>query len=671
MSDRPVVHPRLRSDLACVVTPGRTRAQRMVIDEISGRFSRISERAWTLLNSGVAEPTLWQQAAGAGWLRTRTESTQPRFSPLVFRIPLGSIDRVAAWLAPRTDILFSSTAILCWSLLMAAAMLISISSREQWMDAVVRMPVFVAQLHPLALAAVFVMTKLIHELSHAIACRRVGARCGEIGVLVMCGMPCPYCDVTDVWRVPRAASRCGVMLAGIYVELIVASLAMLGWYASRDPGWQLFFVYVILVCGVSTLVFNANPLMRYDGYHALGDLVGSVNLRGEAREAASRFIDRVVGGRGSNRTFRQSRRVYWLAIYHAASSVYRVFIAVAIASLVVYLFAAIHLRPIAVVFVAVAFFVAVLRSVKKLGGVMSGAGRWSSLPSWRRHLSVLAMVASVVAVLFTPLPRYRHLLGRIEAADAVTVYVHQAGTIHHVDAEIGSLVTAGQRLLSIDNPDAVLDSLRMRSQYRLASLSRQNSDRSALDRRNDAKHWEILKASEAAMQSRWQAAERREFQNQVLAPVTGIVLPPDANEPLAVARTDSDDSSQSLLRMQGLGALASGAWCRISPTRSRRIALSIDARDYQHLAVGNRVAIHQAGGTATVDWSQIDSFSPAVAETSSVTNAAFFQATCPLARVDDEPFFGSIGTQCEVVVHLGNRSLAGDLADGFKVWLRG
>ena len=55
------------------------------------------------------------------------------------------------------------------------------------------------------LAAVFVATKIVHELSHAVMCRRLGSRCGDVGILLLVGIPCPYCDVTEIWRQPSAS----------------------------------------------------------------------------------------------------------------------------------------------------------------------------------------------------------------------------------------------------------------------------------------------------------------------------------------------------------------------------------------------------------------------------------------------------------------------------------
>ncbi len=559
---------------------------------------------------------------------------------------------------------------------MMGSLVVLLSSQDQWLDAISKMPTYVTRLHPLALAMVFVFTKVLHELSHAIVCRRAGARCGEVGVIIMCGVPCPYCDVTDVWRVPSVLSRCGVMLAGIYIELVIASLSVVGWMVSRDPTWQLFFAYVMLVCGVSTLLFNANPLMRYDGYHVLSDLLGSTNLRSESRDAITRFVDRALGGPGAGRTLRQSRRTYALAIYSFVASIYRGFIVVAISLLLVHLLSYVHLQTTAMVFVVTGILVSLAKSIIKLFDVARGTGRWSAFPRWRRTAGVFLTLLAIIGFVFVPLPRYRRLTGRIEPADAVAVYVNQAGTIDRVEAEIGTLVTAGQRLVTIDNPDVVLESVKLQGQLRLATLRRQSAERSALDHPEAARHWEVLRASESATRDRVDAMRERELQQHILAPVSGIVLHAEDSERMSVAMTSGKSARHEhvaavrLAMLQGMGASAAGAWCRISPDRARQLVLLMDAKDYQSIRIGSRVVVNESQGTSGVYETRIGSCSTIARDVNSVTNEAYYEVTCPLRRVEDAEFVATTGAQVDAVIRMDSRSLAEEMMDWLMVWLR-
>jgi putative peptide zinc metalloprotease protein len=594
--------PRLRTDLGTIVSGVGSRAHRVVVDEISGRFSRVSDRVWKLLKSNEAEPSMWQEATTAGWVRERTKAAKVPFSILSIRVSLGSIDRFATWLAPRTGWLFSAQAVLVWGCFVFASLLVFLSSREQWAAAVYSIPKFLQQVNPVALAGIFVCTKLVHECAHAIVCRRVGARCGDVGVLVLCGMPCPYCDVTDVWRVPNAASRCAVMFAGIYVELVIAAFSVFGWVLSHDPAWQLFFVYVMLVCGVSTLLFNANPLMRYDGYYILSDLVGTTNLRTLSREAWLRLVVRVVGGPGDGRTFAQSLRTYAFAFYHVLASMYRVLIAVAITSLVIQWSSYINLRPVAVVLVVLAMASSGNQMTRRLVGVVQGTGMWSKFPRWRRVASVGTLVVIVASLIFVPFPRYRRVEGRVEASEVVVAYVTNGGIVDTVDAEVGAIVEAGQRLATIRNPEVQFETLRLEGQLRLASLRRQASERSALDRPEASRQWEILRAAESATVTSVDSARLKEQHNAIVASVGGMVLPPvlrakqrelSPAEPNSGSLPSHLNSVEHLASLDGLGVESDDEWCRISPSRARRVLFHLSSEDFQHVNILDKLRVRE------------------------------------------------------------------------------
>ena len=121
----------------------------------------------------------------------------------------------------------------------------------------------------LALGAV----KILHELGHAFACRSIGRDCHELGVMLLAFVPCLYCNVSDAWMEPNRWKRMLVSSAGIYVEMLIATLCVPLWLLSHDGPMQAFWFSMITICSVNTLLVNGNPLLRYDGYYVLSDLV--------------------------------------------------------------------------------------------------------------------------------------------------------------------------------------------------------------------------------------------------------------------------------------------------------------------------------------------------------------------------------------------------------------
>ena len=114
-----------------------------------------------------------------------------------------------------------------------------------------------------ALAAV----KVVHEFGHALSCKAFGGEVHEMGALFLCLSPALYCNVSDAWTLPNKWHRIIISAAGIYVELIIAAIATFVWWNTpTQPFVNNMALSLMVVCSVSTVVFNANPLMRYDGY---------------------------------------------------------------------------------------------------------------------------------------------------------------------------------------------------------------------------------------------------------------------------------------------------------------------------------------------------------------------------------------------------------------------
>jgi putative peptide zinc metalloprotease protein len=135
---------------------------------------------------------------------------------------------------------------------------------------------------PLWLAAI-AGVKILHELGHALTARHFGARPQEMGVLLLAGAPALYCDVSDAWRLPSRWQRMAVSSAGMAVELVIAAMALLVWQHATPSPLSTLCLSLVIVCSVGTLVVNANPLLRYDGYYLLSDWLETPNLAGRAR----------------------------------------------------------------------------------------------------------------------------------------------------------------------------------------------------------------------------------------------------------------------------------------------------------------------------------------------------------------------------------------------------
>lgn len=681
--------PVLRSDLQVVPLSGDRDC--MVIDDITGRFSRTKRDVWARIRSWSSETprnahdeqaqTLWQQASTAGWTRSRAGGRRPRWSPLSIKLPVASIDPIAQRLVGYSSLVFSVRAIMVWACAGILGVCFLIVRWESWSGSVPTLAKYLASMNPAGIAITFVLTKTVHELGHAVACRRIGSRCGVAGVWLLCFMPCPYVDVTEVWRQSNPLRRAAVMAAGIAAEGVVCVVALWVWLLSSSASVQLAAMNVILICSVSTILFNANPLMRYDGYFILSDLIDSTNLRQEAIHAWHRLLTLPI-----LRWLGEGRRVWSLVAYHFASSLYRWFIFVAIASMILAVSDQWGLWRVAALGIVVLTIHSVWRSVRGLSRVHHGVGKWSRVARHRRWFICLGSLGLIGLVLVMPFPRYRHVQGQIEAKDVDAVYLPGEGMIDEIHVRLGDQVVVSQSLASISDVASEIElvsvsghakmlSRRSRA-VRMASLSGSQSGSP-----ND--HWDILSEASRAAESRKEELLRENEELEIRSPSDGIVL--RGEPPQIDARTDRGAAEMDKFKLSpGKGEPVSNQhrWCRIARSGQLQLTVPLNANDHETIQVGTPIRFYLPGyvelpnhlderQSSAVHCSHVAAVSPI--QTNSRQNEVIqeqtYQAVCDV-DVDLSGDLDSLvrldGAECEVVVHLPARPIWKDLADALR-----
>lgn len=196
-------------------------------------------------------------------------------NPLMIKVPLARPDRMLGKLARLTGWWFGKWGLAVWLGLM---MVTAYQLLVHWPRAVADQSVIFVNGNWLRLLVTWGVLKIIHEASHGVSCKRFGGHVRESGLLWIVFAPVPYVDVTSAWRFPSKWQRIVVSAAGMYTELAAAALATLVWLHS-EPGVLHQQAYnIVLTASVMTLLFNANPLMRFDGYYILSDWCEIPNL---------------------------------------------------------------------------------------------------------------------------------------------------------------------------------------------------------------------------------------------------------------------------------------------------------------------------------------------------------------------------------------------------------
>ncbi|MCX7934087.1 MAG: hypothetical protein N3A66_02375, partial [Planctomycetota bacterium] len=293
--------------------------------------------------------------------------------------------------------------------------------------------------YALAMTAV----KLCHEMAHAYAAEAAGCRVRAMGITLICLWPIPFCDVTDLWRVPSRRKRLGVNLAGVAMECGLAGLALFVWSLSEAGAVNSIAFILSSTALFSTLAVNLNPLMRFDGYYALSDLLNIPNLRLRAAAALRWLIARFCLGCSWPRPEPGMSAIGFagLAIFAAASAAYRLLFAAALAAL-----AAEGLggnRALAAGGAALAMASSAAGEARNLWAI--------SRRQQEKARRLLALSALALALLFIPLPRSQRLPAVALGPPLQKIYAPYAGEAREVRGHQGQRVKAGDTLVVIVN----------------------------------------------------------------------------------------------------------------------------------------------------------------------------------------------------------------------------
>lgn len=358
----------------------------------------------------------------------------------------------------------------------------------------------------------FTIAKVVHEFGHAAVCKRFGGEVHTMGVMLLLLAPLPYMDASASWGFRRSMPRLLVGAAGVLAELAVASVAAMVW-AYSAPGVSSALAYnVIFAASVSTVVFNLNPLLRFDGYHMLVDLINMPNLFQRSRDQLRYLGQRYLLGVKLLKPVAQTRTESWLLpLYGASSTLYSLMLMATIAFFIAeqYLDLGLLLALLLVMSVTVVPIVKLLRHLF-LGPQLA---RQRS----RAIFSAMALTLAGIGVLgWVPVPDRIRAPGVVESSVFRQISSESAGFLAELLAKPGSRVSAGQPLVRLENPDLLLEIHASRMQ--LQQIRAQELRAQALVLADLAPLRQQRLAAQAALAD----LERQRATLTVVAPVGGI-----------------------------------------------------------------------------------------------------------------------------------------------------
>ena len=304
------------------------------------------------------------------------------------------------------------------------------------------------------LALVMAMTKVAHEFGHGLACKRFGGQCHEAGVMLLVLTPCLYMNVSDSWLLKSKWQRAFIAAAGMYVELIIASIAVFIWWFSQPGMINQLALNVIFVSSVSTLLFNANPLLRYDGYYILSDLLEIPNLRSKATTILQRFFGRhLLGMEASPDPFLPRRHQWLFALYSVAAALYRWVITFSIFWFVYRVLEPYGFKVVGQMIAMIALYGLIGMPLVAAWKFFSVPGRWGAVKQARLAVSAFVLALIIGAILMIPVPHHVYCSFKIQIQDATNIYVDVPGTLEQVNAFANQRVAKGQTLAVLRSPE--------------------------------------------------------------------------------------------------------------------------------------------------------------------------------------------------------------------------
>jgi putative peptide zinc metalloprotease protein len=401
----------------------RFRPERLTLEDLE-QFGQ------QLLKAGLVQnesPQAGKQLFDNRKKRIRMEWMQTLTNILYIKIPVFDPEKLLTRMVPYLRWMFTTWFLFVSVGVMLAALSLVLTHFETFYSRLPSYHEFFSFKTVVYLWAALGVVKVIHEFGHGLSCKAFGGEVHEMGFLFLCFSPAMYCNVSDAWTLPSKWHRIIISAAGIYVELMIAAVAtFIWWNTPSQPFVNHMSLSLMVVCSVSTVLFNGNPLMRYDGYYVLADWLEIPNLRDRAnRYLQNLAMEHCLGIEVFPEPYMElGRRVLFFS-YAVVSYVYRW-----VVTFVILKFMATFLRPYKLEVISTMLAVAALASMVGWPGYrllknVAKRGRLPDMKPTRVTISAGLVAAVLLAAFLVPLP-----VTRVRQAGVVQVQPTEIEQVH-------------------------------------------------------------------------------------------------------------------------------------------------------------------------------------------------------------------------------------------------
>jgi putative peptide zinc metalloprotease protein len=308
-----------RSTLVDVLSKVNLQLKEDALDEAEAKHIVFWLLRENLLINETGSPVLEPQGAN------KPKSLSRLLNLISFKIPLINPNQLLNYLTPKLEWMLGGGALIIWllTLIMGAYHIVA-----NWTAFTVASAGVLYVHNWLWLGGVYIVLKVLHELFHGLVCKKYGGEIYEAGIILILFMPIGYVDATSSWRFHHRWQRMHTAAAGMMIELFAAGLAAVVWSYS-EPGLIKSLAYnVVIIAGISTVIFNANPLMRFDGYFIFADLINIPNLYSRGRQYVFYVLRKYILGQQTELQVLGNNKDYLVRIYGVTTLVWRLLIMV-------------------------------------------------------------------------------------------------------------------------------------------------------------------------------------------------------------------------------------------------------------------------------------------------------------------------------------------------------
>ncbi len=452
--------------------------------------------------------------------KRRSQQTKQFLSNFLFiRIPLFDPERFLARTVGYVSFLFTRWFLAIW----LAVVLVGLGAFFYHLrDLAKPAEGILAPENLLLLWASFVGLKIIHEFTHAYLAKHYGCEVHRMGIIFLIFTPCAYVDVTGMWGVEDKRRRALVGCAGMMAELFLATGALFIWLATEPGALHAVAYNVIFIASVSSILFNGNPLLRFDAYYILSDWAELPNLWTNSRKYVRYLGKRYILGLEEDPSTHDRREKVWLVGYGVASLCYRTVIVVGI-----------------LLFVASAFF--------GLGLVLAVAAgvMWILVPlgqlvhyllfakaTRRSRLRCVAAFVFIGAAIVSPLvllqfPQYTYAPCALMEQERAVVRARWRGFVRQVLVHDGQTVREGDLIAVCENRELGYDVVSTQKSLEIARIRL-----AGFEENNNVPAAQAERVRLRALGEKLEVLRQRVASLRLAAPCDGQIIAPDiANAP--------------------------------------------------------------------------------------------------------------------------------------------